>query len=153
VSGFADPTRPNLPDFTAFATQQLGLCPDDLAPGSPYPGYALTISLETVYRLLNAYSPLLYTLAVYNLGIDTLINYCPDNPPSDFFSKAREKFKVFNFVPGVVTAAADVSTSDTLTVPDYMKNLTLQNLQNLKTPWGRQYLAIMQNLGPLWGIS
>jgi hypothetical protein len=153
VSGFATPTRPNLADFTAFAIQQLGLCPDDLPIGSPYPGYALDISLRTVYRVLNQISPMLYTLAVYNLGIDTLINYCPDNPPSRKFKEMREKFKIYNFVPGVVTAAADVTTSDTLTVPDFMKTLTLQNLQELKTPWGRQYLAIVQNLGPLWGLS
>ena len=35
-----------------------------------------------------------------------------------------------------------------------MKGLTLANLQNLKTPWGRMYLSIAQLAGPtIWGLS
>ena len=34
-----------------------------------------------------------------------------------------------------------------------MKDFTLANLQNLKTPYGRQYLAWAQAYGPLWGLS
>jgi hypothetical protein len=52
-----------------------------------------------------------------------------------------------------VQSAADESTSDALTVPDFVKGLTMQNLQQIKTPYGRQYMAITQELGPVWGMS
>jgi hypothetical protein len=40
-----------------------------------------------------------------------------------------------------------------MATPDFVKTLTLANLQQLKTPWGRQYLAYAQSAGPLWGLS
>jgi hypothetical protein len=37
--------------------------------------------------------------------------------------------------------------------PEAMKTFTLANLQNLKTPWGREYLAIAQRAGTTWGLT
>jgi hypothetical protein len=35
-----------------------------------------------------------------------------------------------------------------------MQRLTLAQLQNLKTPYGREYLALAQSYGPnVWGLS
>jgi len=52
-----------------------------------------------------------------------------------------------------VGASEDEATSQTLLTPEAMKGLTLADLQNLKTPWGRQYLAFAQSYGTLWGIT
>jgi hypothetical protein len=157
MSGFNTPTIPNLADFTMFAIGQLGATSAQLPPTSPYLGYAFNVAQQLVYAPLQQASPLIFTLATYNLALDTLVNFCPDQPNQTFFKNLRGPkpggFALFNFVPGVVTAAADVSTSDSLVVPDFMKNLTLANLQNLKTPWGLQYLALVQSYGTLWGIS
>jgi hypothetical protein len=70
-----------------------------------------------------------------------------------FFANARRQFGINSFVAGVISSSADVSTSESLLVPDQMKTLTLSNLQNLKTPWGRQYLAFAMQYGSLWGMS
>jgi hypothetical protein len=157
MSGFATPTIPNLADFTTFAIGQLGATSAQLPPTSPYLGYAFNVSMALVYQPIQQASALVYTLAVYNLGLDTLVNFCPDQEGQTFFKTLRGPapagFGIYNFVPGVVTAAADVTTSDSLVVPDFMKTLTFANLQNLKTPWGRQYLALVQSWGTLWGIS
>ena len=40
-----------------------------------------------------------------------------------------------------------------MTVPKAFDELTIGNLQNLKTPWGRVYLGIAQSYGTLWGLS
>lgn len=71
-----------------------------------------------------------------------------------FFANARRQLKLNSFVPGVVASTSDLSTSVGLDNPDFFKNLTLDQLQLLKTSYGRAYLAIAQKYGPnVWGVS
>jgi hypothetical protein len=128
-----------------------------LPTDSPFLSYAYDVAHDVVNPFINRISPIQYTLAVYNLGGDRLVNFCPDQAGQTYFEGLRSPppagFGLFNFVPGVVQSAADVSTSDGLLVPEFMKGLTLQNLALLKTPWGRQYLAIAQDTGTIWGLT
>lgn len=71
-----------------------------------------------------------------------------------YFAQLRTKFNLGIFAPGVVASASDVSTSTGLLNQDFMKGLTLEDLQLLKTPWGRAYMAIAQKIGPtIWGVA
>jgi hypothetical protein len=70
-----------------------------------------------------------------------------------YFTAARKAYNINGFVAGVIASSADVSTSESLEVPEQLKTLTLQNLQNLKTPWGRWYTAIAGQYGTLWGMN
>lgn len=71
-----------------------------------------------------------------------------------YFACARRAFRLSSFVPGVVGSTSDLSTSVGLDNPDFFRNLTLDQLQLLKTPWGRNYLAIAQKYGPgVWGLT
>ncbi len=71
-----------------------------------------------------------------------------------YFFAARRGFKIASFVPGVVASAGDQGTSMGVDNPDFMRGLTLENLQLLKTPWGRSYLSISMKSGPnIWGLS
>ncbi|MGK4402076.1 hypothetical protein ACSMFV_23465, partial [Citrobacter portucalensis] len=88
----------------------------------------------------------LYSQAVYNLAA-SLINFGPE----DVFGPVREKLGINNFTAGVISASADESTSQTRVVSDALKNLSLADLQQLKDPYGRWYLAIAQQYGDLWG--
>lgn len=93
----------------------------------------------------------IYTLAVYNLAGDNVINYAPDiaAPPNNtYFADLRKSFDTNGFVSGVIQSASDESTSESMVVQEAAKNFTLANLQNLKTPWGRTYLAFAQSYGP-----
>lgn len=124
--------------------------PDD----SPYLGYALNIALLTANRALRVTG--LYPLAVYNLGASLLLNFAPDQTGSTYFADIRSEkgLDLVGFVPGVVAASGDQGTSTSLLVPDFMKNLTMDDLQRLKDPYGRAYLAVAQDYGPtVWGIS
>jgi hypothetical protein len=101
-------------------------------------------------------SPSVYATAVYCLGADNLINFAPDIPTADpptFWSDLRKLFGVGTFAYGWINFSSDQSTSQGMAISDALKNMTLGDLQNMKTPWGRQYLAIAQNVGTLWGMS
>lgn len=130
--------------------------PDD----SLYVDYTFNISLNTVngafQRVRNANIGLLsiYSLMVFNLGMDLLINNCPDQEGQEFFEELRKKYKVFDFVAGVVQTTNDEGTGVGLLVPEAFAGLTIDQLQNLKTPWGRRYLGWAQKYGPsIWGLT
>jgi len=106
---------------------------------------------------LNFPSP--YAYAVYNFAGDRLVNFAmddPDNPyiypnsspPTPYFQWLRQQFKIDSFVSGVVTYAADVTTSASYMTPNWMKDMSMMDLSTLKTPWGRTYMAIAQQYGP-----
>ena len=52
-----------------------------------------------------------------------------------------------------MASASDEGTSTALLNPEFMKTLTLQNLQALKDPYGRTYLQFAQSFGPVWGLT
>lgn len=114
--------------------------------------------------------PTYYAYAVYNLAAHFQVSYTPDFPgqpadpntvpptpaipPSTYFSELRTSMNLNSFVPGVIESTHDVTTGETFVVPDFVKNMTLGNLQNLQTPWGRQYMALAQAYGPtIWGLT
>lgn len=151
MSGATTPTQAG---FLAWVRTRMGVPVDALPDDSIFITYAFDVAMAVCNPALAAVPPI-YMLAVYNLGGDNLINFAPDIPPSTYWEDLRGKdgYNVYAFQPGVVTSAGDQGTSTSLLNPEFMKELTLANLQNLKTPYGRQYLAFAQSYGPLWGLS
>lgn len=159
------PGAPTLGGFQAFITNVMGVPPVAYNAADPVIGYSFDFALDWVTQELalvgsqpSAYT--MYARAVYNLAADTLINWSQD--PTDapafkdelpYWAWLRKQYGVLNFTAGVVQATSDESTSTTLLVPEAFKNLTIANLGNLKTPYGRAYLGIAQSLGTLWGLS
>ncbi len=143
----------------------MGITTDQLPDDAPVIGYAFNIALAIVSLELNLIdcSGVIYSDAVYNFGGDRILNFAQDapdappvqgsSPPMAFFAFTRKQYGLNSFVAGVIEAAADESTSETIAVPDSLKNITLMDLQNLKTPYGRTYLAFAQMLGTLWGLT
>jgi len=149
-----DTGAPTLTGFQTFITEIMGIPATSLPPTSPVIGFAFAVALETVLVIIQTVSPLSYNTAVYNLAADLLINYAPDTLETPtYFSGLREKFKIGNFSAGVITNASDEATSAGIEVIEGMKNLTLDQLQNLKTPYGRNYLGIAMKYGTGWGMS
>lgn len=156
-------TQPTLAGFTAWVRNVMGIsaavCPDN----SDALTTAYAFALEIVNTTIAQASPMLYTGAVYNLGGDNLLNYAPDlpnapviegsDPPMAFFAYSRKQYNIAGFVGGVIQSAGDESTSQSMVVPEQFKQLTISDLQNLKTPYGRQYLAIAQRYGTIWGVT
>jgi hypothetical protein len=147
------PPKPTLAGFLVFLRDTAGITTAELPDDDIQIQYSYGVSVATVLCAIHVVSPLIYMLAVYNLGTDLLINWANDQPGQTYFTDLRSQFGVNDFVAGVVASTADESTSESLTVPDAFSGLTIGQLQNLKTPYGRQYLAWAQMYGTNWGLS
>ena len=147
-------SAPTLAGFQNFIISVMGISSAALPPSSPIIQYALIVASEIVNTDLNLISGNLYTLAVYNLAASNLINYAQDQPGETVFSDLRKQYGAGAFVAGVVASSSDNGSSESLLVPEVMSKLTFANLQQLQDPYGRQYLAFAQSIGPtVWGIS
>jgi hypothetical protein len=144
---------PNLAGFQWFITNIMAINATILPLNSAIIPWVFNLAMATVNITLSQVGGGIYSQAVYNLAGDFLVHNSQDQPGQTFFTDTRATFHLNDFVAGVVNTASDVSTSDSLTVPEQFNNFTIADLQNLKTPWGRQYLAIAQKYGNLWGIS
>lgn len=157
----ADP--PSRTGFLAFVRDSMGITTAMLPDGSAWITLAYCTAKALVIASLAEVDPFLYAQAVYNLAGSTLLNVAQDPsgapaypPGSDtkFFAYTRKSLNLLGFVGGVVQAAADEATSESMVVPDAFKGLTLANLQQIKDPYGRYYLALVQDYGPaVWGLS
>ena len=152
-------TQPTPAGFLNFVRNVMGVPTDVLPDDSLVLVYALQVALLIVNQKINAASPAIYTLAVYNLAGDNLINYAqdlppfPDPPALPFWAALRKSYGSNNFVAGVVSSASDEGTSSSYDVIKTLETLTIGQLQNLKTPYGRQYLAFASQVGTNWGLS
>jgi hypothetical protein len=168
--------QPTLAGFTAFVRNVMGISATVLPDGSPVIAFALAVAMGIVNPQLaaacipsadaagvplNSSGFTVYVLAVYNLAGSNLLSYAQDLPNAPvyknklaFFAYFRWKWNLNSFVPGVIDSSSDETTSEHMVVQDAAKAFTLANLQQLKDPFGRQYLAFAQSYGPsTWGIS
>lgn len=146
-------TQPTIGGFLQFIRGVMGINATVLPDASQSITDAYDIAVSIVNMTLNVV-PQIYALAVYNLAGDTLLNWAIDVAGQTYFAEYRKESGLTNFQAGVVASASDESTSTSLATPEYMKQLTLSDLQNMKTPFGRQYLAFAQRYGPgAWGVN
>lgn len=168
--------QPTLAGFIAWVRAVMGVGTDVLPDNDPVLPFALAVamgvanpalmcapipSMDAAGVTLNAGGYNVYVLAVYNLGGDNLVNFAqdaPDAPPYKdglpFWAYMRKQFNVDGFVSGVIQSTGDQATSASFVVQKAAEDFTLANLQNLKTPWGRRYLAFAQSYGPtVWGLT
>jgi hypothetical protein len=144
---------PNVTDLYTFLTTIAQVPSSALPANSPYLPWALSYAEEQTLLVLYAIGQDYYCFAVYLLATSFLINWCPDQSGQTYFTDLRDTWNLTGFVGGTVQSSADESTSESLLAPDFLKGLTLGQLQLLKDPFGRQYLSMLQDNGPIWGIS
>lgn len=153
MSGFVDPTTPNITDYTTFiraAGIGAGFLPDD----SFWIPVTFGIAQDTVNITLACAGPTEYTLAVYNLGVDRLFNFAIDVEGQTFFQRQRRELGLMSFASGLVSSSSDSGTAQTLQTIEAAKRMTITDLQLAKTIWGRTYLGFAQNYGPtIWGLT
>ena len=99
-----------------------------------------------------------YTLAVYNCAGHIQIRITPDqvigNINRGFFQGQRKEYGLLNLSAGLVQSSSNVDTSSVFAVSDLMKQLTLTDLDFIRTPWGRAFMQFQQDYGPtVWGLS
>jgi hypothetical protein len=155
--------QPTVAGFTAFIRNIMGISTEVLPDDAAVIEYSFNISMAIVPYGLCRINGVIYFSAVYNLAGDRLLNFAQDvpdappvqgsDPPMPFFAFTRKQYGINSFVAGVIESASDESTSESIAVPDSLRNLTIGDLNNLKTPYGRQYLSYAQDMGTLWGIA
>lgn len=156
--------QPNLTDFLAFLRGAVGIEAAYLPDNSLSIVYAFQQAMATVSRDLAAISSYpvspqspqpwtMYAIAAYNLAADRLINFAQDQPGRTWFFDARKDAGINIFRAGVVASSSGTGNSQSTLNPEFMKGLTLGDLQNLKTEYGRNYLNIAAQIGPLWGLT
>jgi hypothetical protein len=149
----------NITDFAWFVTNVMAVPTNALASpvvSDPNVITAFAVAMDTVSKWLqwNPYAgSLYYNLAVYNFAADYLINWAIDPMCVTFWEDARKKLNITGFVGGIVSSTADESTSTSLDVSEKTADMTMFDLQLMKTPYGRAYLAIAQKIGTVWGLS
>ena len=144
---------PTQAGFLAWVRAVMGITTAQLPDASLALTYAYQVAVALVNPQIGLASPIMYTLAVYNLGGDNLINWAQDTPPSTLFADQRKAYNTYNFIAGTISSAGDEGTNESIATVDALTKLTLGQLQNLKTPWGRQYLSIAMSVGTNWGLS
>ena len=158
------PTGPNAPTLAGFLqwVREIMAVPVSVLPDdAPIITYAYETALAVTNYWLACIPGPIYMYAVYNLGGDNLINFAPDNPNASppppnaktYWADLRVAFGINNFVAGVVQSTGDQGTNSSYQVIKGAETFTLADLQHLKTPYGRQYLAWAMQYGTLWGLS
>jgi hypothetical protein len=113
-----------------------------------------SVAVDIVNDALSQAPGTLYALAVYNLGADRLLNYAVDAPGQTYFQDLRVSMKLMAVSVGVASSSNDQGTSVGILNPDALRDLTMMDLQTLKTPYGRAYMGFAQQYGPsLWGLT
>lgn len=150
---FQTSDEPNVADLTTFLRTVVGIPAEALPDGSPFIIWSLSHSERLTLRALELVGKDFYVFAVHLLATSFLINWCPDQPGQTFFADWQKTMGLNSFVAGVVQSSADEATSESLFTPQFLSGLTLQQLQALKDPYGRQWLSMQQAMGNIWGIS
>jgi len=144
---------PTLDGFIAWSRNVMGIPTTAIADNDPGYAYAYQVSLDLIPLDFSGTLSDIYVLTVYNFAGSLLIQWQSDIDGQTYFEELRAKYNINGFVAGVISAANDVSTGQTLAVGKGLQNLDLISLQAIKNPYGRQAIAFMQALGTLWGLS
>lgn len=157
------PPYPTLPGFLVFIRNQMGISTTILPDSDPVILMAYEVAREMVNCAIRQVSCLIYTLAVYNLAGSNVIEFAHDqpgaptipgsDPPAPFFAYYRRLWNVNDFVSGVVQSSNDNGTGQSMVIQEAMNNVTLADLQYLKTPYGRTYLGYAQQYGGIVGVT
>lgn len=152
--GYTSP-RPNAADFTCMLRDEIGIPISSLTPANRFVIMSLAYAEKWVYKRLAAVDLGIYLRAVYCLATDRMVNIAQDPPSgaSTVFHDLRSQFSIYSFTSGVISGSSDESTAQSFAVATSLNDLTLADLQNMKTPWGREYLGYAQQGYPIWGLS
>ena len=146
-------TTPTLAGFVTFCRNVAGITTTVMPDDDPGFDLAFSIAQEWIPLVLNCISPTIFTNATYCWGVSVLLQFQQDQSGQNFFDTMRSRYGSNNLVPGVISSTADESTSTSLTVGRALSDLSLEDLQRVKDPFGRQAISYLMELGPQWGLS
>lgn len=148
---------PSFDGFLDFVRNSMRVPVEAIADDSPqlplFYQTALEWSCYPGYDLLWVFAPATRVLLVYNLAASFMINMASDADDSTWFSDFRDGLGIGKPVTGFTSSAADQGTSGTQHIISALQNLSMAQLALFQDPWGRQALAIMGEMSPVWGYT
>jgi len=151
--GWTNPNAPNLTDFTNWVYAYIGVTVQALPLNSPWPGYAFN-QAQSLVPCYSTVSAIQFVLATYNCAGHILLKITPDQQGQAFFAGVRKDMKLLEPQIGAIVSSSDNGSSNSFAVGDGMRNMTIGDLDFMRTPMGRDYLAYLQDFGPgVWGLS
>ncbi len=146
--------RPTFDGFIRFVRGVMGVPETAIADDDPSLNCCFCSALELIPKNMGLEClPIIYTNTVYNAGGSLLLRYAIDTPPSTYFADLRKNLGLNNAVYGLVNSAADQGTSGSMTISDALSNLSLADLMLMQDPYGRAVVAVLMELGPVWGYT
>lgn len=146
--------RPTLDGFIRFVRGVMGVPDTTISDDDPTFLCCFQSAQELIPQRLGLEClPIIYTNTVYNAGGSLLLRYAIDTPPNTYFTDLRKKLGLNNAVYGLVNSAADQGTSGSMTISDALSNLTLADLMMMQDPYGLAAIAVLMEMGPLWGYT
>lgn len=145
---------PTIDGFLLFVRNTAGIPVSAIADDDPM----IQACYDQANELLNVgmgleLIPVTFVNTVYSAGVSMLLNYANDTAPSTWFADMRKSLGIGKQLLGVLTGAADNGTSGNMVVSNAMTNLSLMDLQMMQDPFGRQVIAVLMELGPIWGYT
>lgn len=154
LTPFANPLVPSQSDYLLFIRQHMQIGPAYLPDSSLWVMASYTMALEQVYLVLQSASALIYTLAVYNLAADRLLHFATDVPGQTKFEELRKALNINGFATGLIASSSDAGTSQSMTVPEWARTMTMAEIDLTRTVYGRTYLGFAQMAGrSIWGLT
>ena len=152
--GFTSPS-PNVLDLSTVLNTEVGIPNTILTTIGTQLTAALAYAMHWTYRRLALIDNAIYLRAVYCLAVDRLLLFGrdPANKSSTVFADLRKSMSLESFQPGVIASSGDDGTTQSFEVAESLRLLTMPDLQNMKTRWGREYLGYAQQAAPIWGLS
>lgn len=147
-------TGPTLAGFIRFVRVAMGVPDSAISDDDPTIECCFNSALELMPRNVGLeHLPIVWMNTVYNLAASLLIHFANDTPPSTYFADLRKKFGIGNYIAGITSSASDQGTSGSVTISNALNNLTLADLMLMQDPFGRAALAVLMELGPVWGYT
>lgn len=146
--------RPTLNGYVRFVRGVMGVPESAISDDDPTLECCYQSALELIPPQVGLEClPIIYTNTVYNAGASLLLRYAIDKPDETWFADQRKKLGLNTAVYGLVNAAADQGTSGSVEISDALKNLSLADLMLMQDPYGKAAIAVLMELGTLWGYT
>lgn len=146
--------RPTFDGYVRFVRGVMGVPDIAISDDDPTLKCCYDAALELMPKGMGLQClPIIHTNTVYNAGGSLLLRFAADTPPSTYFSDLRKSLKLNVATYGLMSSAADQGTSGSMVISDALSNLTLADLMMMQDPYGRAVIAVLMELGPVWGYT
>ncbi|MXV44327.1 hypothetical protein GS501_04610 [Saccharibacter sp. 17.LH.SD] len=145
-------TPPTIEGFESFVRTVMQV-PMSAMPTHDELAFAFDLAKDLALPDIQCISLRVYKAALYNLAASNLIQFSQDQPQSAtprFWKNLRLSLGMNSFTPGLIASSSDGGTSQSWSIPNTLKDLSLADLQTLKNPYGQFYLSLAQQFGSIW---